>query len=130
MLDPKVALWKNVEISDNPEVSAYELKILIRKGIPEIYRTKVIFEVLTRKVWKSVTGYTQFHNERPFHYEEVQKEVFGSKVPSVILKIPTFGGTIKYEDFHLNEKQKSAVTRILCCFAVFLKVIYQSSATI
>jgi len=105
-------LWRGVDILEDPRKCSKRLKFLIRRGVPDSKR---------RAVWTAVTGITLAtrRGEDPsIVYQQRLRLVFGLRIPKRILKPPTFGGTLHFENYFLTEAAHEYCKRILCVIAM------------
>eukprot|EP01119_Soliformovum_irregulare_P022237 TRINITY_DN7568_c0_g1_i3.p1 TRINITY_DN7568_c0_g1~~TRINITY_DN7568_c0_g1_i3.p1 ORF type:complete len:407 (+),score=83.09 TRINITY_DN7568_c0_g1_i3:3-1223(+) len=98
-------VWDKVAIPKKRQECALNLKFLIRKGVPDHFRGQV---------WSTSTGASEFNHKNPDYYPEVLKNVFGSRIPTAIAKIPEFGGKLRPDDHFLTPAGIETGRRILC----------------
>jgi hypothetical protein len=130
-------LWRGVAIVSDSKIACHSnLKFLIRKGIPDVYRTAI---------WRGITGCGEFLKKDPEFYKEHLTRVFGRLLPKYIFKrmhnnlchththatglvtnmrsflgyaVPSFGGYFEPESHFLTEEGVSCAKRILCTIAM------------
>jgi len=102
--------WNTISIPSDPLVCSQKLKSQIRRGVPDAKR---------RKLWKVLTHAQKINaSEIEGIYKDRLKEVFGSKIPKKIQKIPTFAGEVHFENFFLRKEAEEVAKRILCVLAM------------
>ncbi|KAL6072719.1 Zn(2)-C6 fungal-type domain-containing protein [Balamuthia mandrillaris] len=106
----RTATWASITVPPSRQQSARQLKVLIRKGVPDSRRAEV---------WKAVVGYHEFIATNKDHYEEeVVGRVFGHRIPTKFYLVPSFGGQFTPQAHYLTQDGAIAASRILCALAM------------